>query len=97
VREPGRDYGGGRHPRPNNEGYDSRALQIVSRWLLLARPCRLQLSCVGDKLFGDRRRVTITGLTLFAFPAPCCYSSQFDPAPRDENWHKNPRTPDYFL
>jgi hypothetical protein len=25
------------------------------------------------------------------------FSSQFDPAPRDENWHKNPRTPDYFL
>lgn len=25
------------------------------------------------------------------------YSSQFDPAPRDETWHKSPRTPDYFL
>jgi hypothetical protein len=24
-------------------------------------------------------------------------SSQFDPAPRDESWHKSPRTPDYFL
>ena len=24
-------------------------------------------------------------------------SSQFDPAPRDEMWHKSPRTPDYFL
>lgn len=24
-------------------------------------------------------------------------SSQFDPAPRDETWHKSPRTPDYFL
>ncbi|GMI28753.1 hypothetical protein TeGR_g8010, partial [Tetraparma gracilis] len=23
--------------------------------------------------------------------------SQFDPAPRDENWHKSERTPDYFL
>jgi len=23
--------------------------------------------------------------------------AQFDPAPRDENWHKSPRTPDYFL
>eukprot|EP00579_Thalassiosira_antarctica_P005693 CAMPEP_0201883004 /NCGR_PEP_ID=MMETSP0902-20130614/15090_1 /ASSEMBLY_ACC=CAM_ASM_000551 /TAXON_ID=420261 /ORGANISM="Thalassiosira antarctica, Strain CCMP982" /LENGTH=318 /DNA_ID=CAMNT_0048411701 /DNA_START=87 /DNA_END=1043 /DNA_ORIENTATION=+ len=23
--------------------------------------------------------------------------SQFDPAPRDESWHKSPRTPDYFL
>lgn len=26
-----------------------------------------------------------------------CKFSQFDPAPRDENWHKSPRTPDYFL
>ena len=26
-----------------------------------------------------------------------CQFSQFDPAPRDENWHKSPRTPDYFL
>ena len=25
------------------------------------------------------------------------FSSQFDPAPRDESWHKSPRTPDYFL
>lgn len=25
------------------------------------------------------------------------FSSQFDPAPRDEGWHKSPRTPDYFL
>lgn len=25
------------------------------------------------------------------------FSSQFDPAPRDEMWHKSPRTPDYFL
>ena len=24
-------------------------------------------------------------------------SSQFDPAPRDDNWHKSTRTPDYFL
>lgn len=24
-------------------------------------------------------------------------SSQFDPAPRDENWHKSSRAPDYFL
>ncbi|GMH78432.1 hypothetical protein TL16_g07800 [Triparma laevis f. inornata] len=23
--------------------------------------------------------------------------AQFDPAPRDENWHKSERTPDYFL
>ena len=27
----------------------------------------------------------------------CCKFSQFDPAPRDENWHKSSRTPDYFL
>jgi serine/threonine-protein phosphatase 2A catalytic subunit len=26
-----------------------------------------------------------------------CKFSQFDPAPRDESWHKSPRTPDYFL
>lgn len=26
-----------------------------------------------------------------------CKFSQFDPAPRDENWHKSPSTPDYFL
>jgi len=42
-------------------------------------------------------------LTLFIFflPPPLAWipgdSSQFDPAPRDENWHKSPRTPDYFL
>ena len=27
----------------------------------------------------------------------CVKFSQFDPAPRDENWHKSTRTPDYFL
>ena len=26
-----------------------------------------------------------------------CKFSQFDPAPRDENWHKSTRTPDYFM
>jgi len=26
-----------------------------------------------------------------------CKFSQFDPAPRDESWHKSPRIPDYFL
>jgi serine/threonine-protein phosphatase 2A catalytic subunit len=26
-----------------------------------------------------------------------CKFSQFDPAPRDDNWHKSTRTPDYFL
>jgi len=26
-----------------------------------------------------------------------CKFSQFDPAPRDDNWHKSSRTPDYFL
>ena len=34
-------------------------------------------------------------LTL-TIPTFLC-SSQFDPAPRDESWHKSPRTPDYFL
>jgi len=29
--------------------------------------------------------------------ADCIKFSQFDPAPRDENWHKSTRTPDYFL
>merc|ERR1719491_2300016 len=26
-----------------------------------------------------------------------CKFSQFHPAPRDQNWHKSTRTPDYFL
>ena len=34
---------------------------------------------------------------LFLFHCRVVHSSQFDPAPRDETWHKSPRTPDYFL
>ena len=51
--------------------------------------CKLYVHCHLLYLSISLKAINLTFIPLS--------SSQFDPAPRDEMWHKSPRTPDYFL
>lgn len=53
--------------------------------------CKFYLSCLCRFMNDSCGRIS------HPMALSCPFSSQFDPAPRDESWHKSPRTPDYFL
>ena len=67
--------------------------RLTKKQFMIILNCKCFLLCFSDHLF----------MISHAGPPdtlPSCFiliSSQFDPAPRDESWHKSPRTPDYFL